>query len=72
MHKQAQVRGVGEAEGKGEADTHWAGRPTQGSSPGPQDYDLSHRQILKQLSLILFIESWYEGIRKIRISTEYK
>lgn len=58
MPKQAQVLGVGEAEGKGEADTRWAGRPTQGSSPGPQDYDLSQRQILKQLRLILSIESW--------------
>ena len=34
------------AEGEGEADFCWAGKPTQGLIPGPRDHDLSQRQML--------------------------
>ena len=35
---------------KGKQTPRWAGRPTWGSIPGPQDHDLSQRQMLNQLS----------------------
>ena len=40
----------GTAEGEGEVGSCWAGSPTPGSIPGPQDHDLSWRQTLNQLS----------------------
>ena len=39
-----------QAEGGGEAGSSWTGEPDVGVIPGPQDHDLSRRQMLNQLS----------------------
>ena len=46
LRERERAQAGGAAEGEGEVDPPQAGNPTWGSIPGPQDHDLSQRQML--------------------------